>query len=102
VAIFPEDRQVPALECEVVQVKLNELQLERPRQWGACWLALGLWEQLRLDEFWSPRLHTSRQGTRWLAVLKTLPSARAPTIENAISGYVRVFLDDCVSRRRRV
>ncbi len=71
-AIFPEDRQAPELDCEVVQVRLNELQLRRPRQWGACWLALELWEQLRLDEFWSSPLSTSRQGTRWLQVLKTL------------------------------
>ncbi len=28
----------------------------RPRQWGACWLACQLWEQLRLDEFWSDKL----------------------------------------------
>ena len=72
IAIFPEDRQAPELDCEVVQVKLNELQLQRPRQWGACWLALELWEQLRLDDFWSSHLSTSRQGTGWLQVLKTL------------------------------
>ena len=72
IAIFPEDRQAPELDCEVVQVRLNELQLQRPRQWGACWLALELWEQLRLDDFWSSHLSTSRQGTRWLQVLKTL------------------------------
>ena len=72
VAIFPQDRQVPELGCEVVHVKLNELQLKRPRQWGACWLACALWDQLRLDDFWSPRLGTSRQGTHWLQVFKTL------------------------------
>jgi hypothetical protein len=27
VAIFPEDRQAPELDCDVVQVKLSELQL---------------------------------------------------------------------------
>lgn len=27
VALFPDDRQAPPLECPVVQVKLNELQL---------------------------------------------------------------------------
>ena len=48
------------------------IQLRRPRQWGACWLALRLWDQLRLDEFWQTRLPTSRQGTRWLNVLKAL------------------------------
>ena len=72
VATFPQDRNAPELGCDVVQVKLNELQLKRPRQWGACWLACELWGQLRLDDFWSERLSTSRQGTRWLNVFKTL------------------------------
>ena len=72
VAIFPEDRQVPELDCDVVQVKLNELQLKQPRQWGACWLAFAVWDQLRMDDFWAPRLGTSRQRTRWLHVFKTL------------------------------
>ena len=35
-AIFPEDRQAPELACEVVQIRLSDLQLHRPRQWGAC------------------------------------------------------------------
>jgi transposase len=46
--------------------------LSRPRQWGACWLALELWRQLDLDGFWADRLPPSREGTRWLNVLKAL------------------------------
>ena len=72
VAIFPDDRLAPELDCEVVRIRLRELSLHRPRQWGACWLALELWGQLDLDGFWSPRLPASRQGTRWLNVLKAL------------------------------
>lgn len=75
-AIFPEDRQAPELECAVVQVRLDRLRLERPRQWGACWLALELWNWLQLDAFWAPRLPASRKGTDWLAVLKTLVAYR--------------------------
>jgi hypothetical protein len=63
VAIFPDDRPAPELHCEVVQIRLSELSLHRPRQWGACWLALELWGQLNLDGFWLPRLPASRQGT---------------------------------------
>ena len=48
------------------------LQLEHPRQWWACWRALLLWEQLKLDEYWVGKLPVSREGTRWLNVLKTL------------------------------
>ena len=72
IALFPEDRTAPALACDIVHVRLSGLRLRRPRQWGACWLACHLWDQLRLDEFWSPLLPASRQGTRWLNVLKTL------------------------------
>ena len=72
IAIFPEDREAPELECEVVQIKLSELQLHRPRQWGACWIACVLWEELKFDDFWSAKLMPSRKGTRWLNVFKTL------------------------------
>ncbi len=70
-ALFPADRQPPPA-CPAVQVQLDRLELARPRQWGACWLALELWRQLALDGFWVDRLPPSREGTRWLNVLKTL------------------------------
>src|SRR6187397_1222628 len=76
IALFPEDRPAPVLDCDVVHVRLSGSRLHRPRQWGACWLACHLWDQLRLDDFWSPRLPASRQGTRWLNVLKTLVTYR--------------------------
>ena len=72
VALFPSDRQAPELACEVVQIRLNELQLRRPRQWGACWLACHLWNLLGLDGFWSSRLPNNRSKTRWENVLKIL------------------------------
>ena len=71
VALFPADREAPELDCEVVRIELKALRLRRARQWGACWLALTVWERLELDRFWRPRLPVSRQGTRWLDVLKT-------------------------------
>ena len=38
-ALFPSDRQVPGhAQGFGVQVRLAALRLERPRQWGACWL----------------------------------------------------------------
>lgn len=72
IALFPEDRLPPVLDCDVVQVRLGGLRLRRPRQWGGCWLACHLWDKLELDAFFSPRLPPSREGTRWLNVLKTL------------------------------
>ena len=76
VALFPEDRTAPALDCDLVQVRLSRLRLHRPRQWGACWLTCALWDQLCLDDFWLPHLLPSRKGTRWLNVLKTLVAYR--------------------------
>jgi hypothetical protein len=76
VVLFPEDRPAPELAHEVVHVRLKELQVERPRQWGGCWLCGELWQQLKLDDFWRERLGVSREGTDWLDVLKTLVSYR--------------------------
>lgn len=71
-ALFPEDRNPPGnLDCPVVQVCLSGLKLEKPRQWGACWLANEFWHALKLDDFWSDRLIPSREGTDWLKLFKT-------------------------------
>ena len=44
----------------MVRPKLSELRLERPRQWGARWLALTLWQELQLDRFRGERLTPGR------------------------------------------
>lgn len=75
-ALFPEDCEPPLLDCDTVKICLNKIQLKHPRQWGACWLAMTLWDQLKFDEFWSVRLAKSRKGTCWLNVLKLLVSYR--------------------------
>ncbi len=72
VSLFPEDRQVQANGHDVIRVYVNRMRLKRPRQWGACWMALDLWDQLQLDRYWAEKLPPSRKGTRWLNVLKTL------------------------------
>ena len=74
IALFPEDRTAPVLDCDVVSIRLSQMRLRRPRQWGACWLAMVIWDQLRLDEFWEKALPPSREGTSWLNILKTLAS----------------------------
>jgi hypothetical protein len=76
-ALFPEDRCEGILPDEsIVRLKLKALQLHRPRQWGACWLALTLWQMLDLDVFWAERLPSSRKGTRWDLVLFVLTAYR--------------------------
>jgi len=76
VALFPEDRDIPEGIEAGLQVKLSQLQLHHPRQWGACWMACDLWRQLKLDEFWEQRLRESRKGTPWHLVLQTLVTYR--------------------------
>jgi transposase len=76
-SLFPEDRCAGVLaDASIVHVKLSQLQLRRPRQWGGCWLALMLWRELQLDQFWSKRLRSSRKGTRWDQVLFVLVAYR--------------------------
>src|SRR5436305_9432998 len=76
-SLFPEDRCEGLLaDAAIVHVKLSQLQLRRPRQWGGCWLALLLWRELQLDQFWSKRLGVSRKGTRWDQVLFVLVAYR--------------------------
>jgi transposase len=76
IALYPEDRIGPVKDQDIVRIRINELSLHRPRQWGACWLAVQLWEQLGLDRFWAERLPPSRKGTRWDWVLQILVAYR--------------------------
>jgi hypothetical protein len=83
--LFPADAcEELAAEADVVRVRLHELWLCRPRQWGACWLALKLWEELQLDRFWGERLVASRKGTRWERVLLVLVAYRLIVTGNPI------------------
>jgi hypothetical protein len=71
-ALFPEDCSVESDDALVVQIRLKDVELRRPRQWGACWLACELYEQLGLDRFWAERLAPSRKGTRWDLIAEAL------------------------------
>jgi transposase len=72
-ALFPAEKELPEYaEGYGVQVRLEAMELCRPRQFGACWLASHLYEQLALDQFWKDRLPDSREGTCWQHVVQTL------------------------------
>jgi hypothetical protein len=76
VALFPQERIAPAPQESIVRIRLDGLELHRSRQWGACWLACELYEQLGLDRFWAGRLPPNRKGTRWDLVLQALCAYR--------------------------
>ena len=75
VALFPAG-SMPADDVNAIGVRLSELRVGHPRQWGACWLAMQLWQELDLEGFWRGRLAPSREGTPWLKVLQTLVAYR--------------------------
>src|SRR5215211_728742 len=59
-----------------VRLDLSQMQLRRPRQWGACWLFCQIYEELGLPRFWAERLPPSRKGTRWDLIVQTLCAYR--------------------------
>ena len=76
IALFPEDRLPAVPDDAVVQIRLQDLTVRRPRQWGACWLACHLWAELGLHTFWAEHLPPSRKGTRWDLILTALTAYR--------------------------
>ena len=97
-ALFPADRAVPEhAQAHGVQVRLDAMELHRPRQWGACWLACQLYEQLGLDRFWAERLPPSREGTCWQHIVQTLVElARRPHTQGDGIGFEIAIL--CLAR----
>jgi hypothetical protein len=88
-ALFPEDRCAAVTpDSSTVQLRLSEMRLCRPRQWGACWLAGQFWGELQLDRFWADRLPRNRKargGTR--SCRSWCPTASLP---RAVSGSCTV------------
>jgi transposase len=70
-SLFPDDREIAA-DVDGLQVKLSEMQLERPRAFGGCWLGCELWRQLKLEEFWQGKLPQGREDVPWEKVLRLL------------------------------
>ena len=87
-ALFPEGREVPALECEVVRVQVQNVEVHEPRQWGACWLALCLWDRLELDRFWRYRLPETAAGV-------LIRSRAEPMRESRQRGGRRIYMSAC-------
>lgn len=73
-SLFADDRELPADTIDSIQVKLQEMELHRPRAFGNCWLGCELWRQLGLAEFWRERLlaGAQRETVPWEKVLTLL------------------------------
>ena len=96
-ALFPEDRCEAAEGDNVIRLRLSEMRLCRPRQWGACWLAGVLWRELQLDRFWAERLPGSRKGTRWDDVLQVLVAYRLIAPGSEWRLHRQWFLDSAMA-----
>jgi Transposase DDE domain len=97
IALFPEDRRPLAEDGDVIRLRLSEMRLRRPRQWGACWLAGVLWRELQLDRFWVERLPASRKGTRWNDVLQVLATYRLIAPGSEWRLHRQWFLDSAMA-----
>jgi hypothetical protein len=71
VALVDAERQIEQDSRAIIRIRLDEMKLCHPRQWGGCWLACELYHQLQLDEFFRQRLAASRKKTRWDLILQT-------------------------------
>ncbi len=58
------------------KIHFSDFSLHNPRQWGACWIADRLWQDLQLSQFWLQRLPPSREGTQWTQILQVLVTYR--------------------------
>ena len=84
-ALFPEDRCAGiAPDASVVQLRLSEMRLCRPRQWGACWLTGQLWQALSLCASASPKSAPSRSA---MALLPNHSRCSFHSLPGAISRY---------------
>jgi transposase len=71
-SLFPDDRPVPPGAMDAISVKLDEMQLRRPRSFGDCWLGCWLWDKLQLSSFWNMQLNEARGDVPWAKVLQLL------------------------------
>jgi transposase len=96
--LFPAQVESPADDPQVARVLVNQVRLERMRQFGACWLGLELWRHLGLDRFFEECLEAQEADVPWSRVTAVLAINRlcAPGSELAIEErwYPSTALDD--------
>lgn len=71
-SLFPDDRPIPPGAMDSISVKLDQMELRRPRTFGDCWLGCWLWDSLHLSSFWKMQLFDSRGEVPWDKVLQLL------------------------------
>jgi transposase len=96
--LFPSHVEPPADDPQVARVLVNQVRLERTRQFGACYLGLELWRRLDLDRFFEQAVDSDPADVPWSRVAALLAINRlcAPGSELAIEQrwYPSTALDD--------
>jgi transposase len=99
--LFPSQVDAPENDPNVARVRLDKVRLERARQFGQVFLALGLWRRLGLDRFWEGLLDGQAADVPWSRVAAVLAINRlcAPGSELAIEEcwYPTTALDDLLT-----
>src|SRR5438309_9655986 len=96
--LFPSHIEPPEDDPQVARVLLNQVRLERTRQFGACYLGLELWKRLELDHFFEEAIDAAPADVPWsrIAALLTINRLCAPGSELAVEQrwYPSTALDD--------
>jgi len=96
--LFPSHVEPPPDDPQVARVLLNQVRLERTRQFGACYLGLELWKRLELDRFFEQAVDEDPADVPWSRVAALLAINRlcAPGSELAIEQrwYPATAMDD--------
>jgi transposase len=96
--LFPSHVEPPADDPQVARVLVNQVRLERTRQFGSCYLGLELWRHLELDRFFEQAVDDDPADVPWSRVAALLAINRlcAPGSELAIEQrwYPSTALDD--------
>src|SRR6266487_2269824 len=99
--LFPAHVKPPPDDPEVARVLLNQVRLERTRQFGACFLGLDLWKRLQLDRFFEGAIDDDPADVPWSRVAALLAINRlcAPGSELAVEQrwYPSTALDDLLA-----
>jgi hypothetical protein len=96
--LFPSHVEPPADDPQLARVLINQVRLQRTRQFGACYLGLELWRRLELDRCFEQALDEDPADVPWSRVAALLAINRlcAPGSEWAIEQrwYPSTALDD--------
>jgi transposase len=96
--LFPSHVEPPPDDPQVARVLLNQVRLERTRQFGSCWLGLELWKRLGLERFFEEAVDEQEADVPWSRVAAVLAINRlcAAGSELAIEErwYPSTALDD--------